>query len=85
MWAVLSFIFGIVSLRTDAVLVVIIWLIFIGLVLLAIGIGAGQSGFTKAGGWVTLAFAVLAWYHAAGDIIGATFGRKILPVWPLRK
>jgi uncharacterized protein len=34
---------------------------------------------------VTLAFAVLAWYHAAGDIIGATFGRKILPVWPLRK
>jgi len=85
MWAVLSFIFGIASLRTDAVLVVIIWLIFIGLVLLSIGIGAGQPNITKAGGWVTLAFAVLAWYHAAGDIIAATFGRKILPVWPLRK
>jgi succinate-acetate transporter protein len=83
MWAVLSFIFGVASLRTDAVLVLIIWLISIGLVLLAIGAGAKQPGFTQAGGWVTLAFAVLAWYHAAGDIIAATFGRKVLPVWPL--
>jgi uncharacterized protein len=85
MWAMLSFIFFIASLRTDAVLVTIIGLIFIGLVLLSIGIGASQSGITKAGGWVTLAFAVLAWYHAAGDIIAGTFGRKVLPVWPLAK
>ena len=83
MWAVLSFIFFIASLRTDAVLVAIIGLIFVGLVLLSIGAGASQTGFTEAGGWVTLAFAVLAWYHAAGDIIAATFGRTVLPVWPL--
>jgi uncharacterized protein len=25
---------------------------------------------------------VLAWYHAAGDIIEATFGRKVLPFGP---
>jgi uncharacterized protein len=85
MWAVLSFIFFIAALRTDLVLVVIIGLIFIGLVLLSIGVGASQSGLTEAGGWVTLAFAVLAWYHAAGDIITATFGQKILPVWPIGK
>ena len=85
MWAVLSFIFFIAALRTDAVLVTIIGLIFVGLVLLSIGIGASQSGITKAGGWVTLAFAVLAWYHAANDIIAGTFGRKMLPVWPLGK
>lgn len=85
MWALLSFIFGIASLRTDAVLVAIIWLIFAGLVLLAIGIGGGQPTITKAGGWVTLAFAVLAWYHAAGDINAATFGRTVLPVWPLTR
>lgn len=35
-----------------------------------------------AGGWVVLVFAVLAWYHAAGDVIAAAFGRKILPVGP---
>lgn len=83
MWAVLSFIFFIASLRTDLVLVAIIGLIFIGLVLLSIGAGTGQSSLTEAGGWVTLAFAVLAWYHAAGDIIAATFGRTVLPVWPV--
>jgi succinate-acetate transporter protein len=25
---------------------------------------------------------VLAWYHAAGDIIESTFGRKLLPFGP---
>ena len=85
MWAVLSFIFFVASLRTDAVLVVIIGLIFIGLVLLSIGAGASNTSLTEAGGWVTLAFAVLAWYHAAGDIIASTFGRVVLPVWPLTK
>lgn len=84
MWAVLTFFFFIASLRTDAVLVVVIGLIFIGLVLLSIGAGAGSTGITEAGGWVTLAFAVLAWYHAAGDVIAATFGRQVLPVWRLK-
>lgn len=81
-FAVITFYLAIASLRTDLVLTVIIWLIFVGLVLLAIGAGAGASGITKAGGWVVLIFAVLAWYHAAGDIIESTFGRKILPFGP---
>jgi uncharacterized protein len=84
MFAVLTFYFTVASLRTDAVLVAILALIFIGLVLLSIGAGTGTAGFTKAGGWVTLAFAVLAWYHAAGDVIGFTFGRRVLPVYSLR-
>jgi hypothetical protein len=33
---------------------------------------------TKAGGWVVLVFAFLAWCHAAGDITESTFGRKVL-------
>jgi uncharacterized protein len=85
MFAVITFYFVIASLRTDLVLVAVFALIFIGLVLLAIGAGAANTDLTKAGGWVTLAFAVLAWYHAAGDVIGYTFGRTVLPVWPLRK
>jgi uncharacterized protein len=81
-FAVITFYLAIASLRTDLVLTVIIWLIFAGLVLLSIGAGASSSGVTKAGGWVVLIFAVLAWYHAAGDIIESTFGRKILPFGP---
>jgi len=81
-FAVITFYLAIASLRTDLVLTVIIWLIFVGLVLLSIGAGASSNGLTKAGGWVVLVFAVLAWYHAAGDIIESTFGRKVLPFGP---
>ena len=81
-FAVVTLYLAVASLRTDLVLTVIIWLIFVGLVLLSIGAGASSSGLTKAGGWVVLVFAVLAWYHAAGDIIESTFGRKILPFGP---
>lgn len=34
------------------------------------------------GGLVQIIVAVLAWYHAAGDVIAAPFGRKILPAGP---
>jgi len=81
-FAVVTFYLAIASLRTDLVLATILWLIFVGLVLLSIGAGASQGDITKAGGWVVLAFAVLAWYHAAGDVIASTFGRKILPMGP---
>jgi succinate-acetate transporter protein len=70
---------AVASLRTDLVLAVILWLIFLGLVLLSIGAGTSNVNVTHAGGWVVLVFAGLAWYHAAGDIIESTFGRKVLP------
>ena len=80
MFAVLTFYFFLASLRTDWVLVAVFALIFIGLVLLAIGAQSGASGWNKLGGWVTIIFAVLAWYHAAADIINFTFGRRVLSV-----
>jgi uncharacterized protein len=61
---------------------VIIWLIFVGLVVLSVGAGANKVDITEGGGWIVLVFAVLAWYHAAGDIIESTFGRKLLPFGP---
>jgi hypothetical protein len=84
MFAVITSFFVIASLRTDMVLVAVFALIFVGLVLLAIGSGTASVRVTEAGGWVTLIFAVLAWYHAAGDVIGYTFGRRVLPVGSLR-
>ena len=81
-FAVITFYLGIASLRHDLVLCVIIWLIFVGLVVLSIGAGANNVDITEAGGWIVLTFAVLAWYHAAGDIIESTFGRKVLPFGP---
>ena len=83
-FAVLTFYFFIASLKTDLVLAVVFALIFIGLILLAVGAGKASTSLTEAGGWVTLAFAVLAWYHAAGDVIAHTFGRTVLPMGSLK-
>jgi uncharacterized protein len=81
-FAVITFYLAIASLRTDLVLTIIIWLIFAGLVVLSVGAGANNIDITEGGGWIVLSFAVLAWYHAAGDIIESTFGRKVLPFGP---
>jgi hypothetical protein len=51
-------------------------------VLLSVGAGTSNTDVTHVGGWVVLVFAGLAWYHAAGDIIESTFGRKVLPFGP---
>jgi succinate-acetate transporter protein len=80
MFAVVSFYFWIASFRTDAVLVVVIGLIWIGLGLLAWGFSGAHTSLIEAGGWVTVAFAILAWYHAAADMINFTFKRALLPL-----
>lgn len=84
-FAVVSLYFTIAALRVDAVLVAILFLIMVGLALLSAGYATGDSWATKSGGWVTLVFAVLAWYHAAGDLISFTFGRQVLPFGNLKK
>ncbi|MHB8244952.1 MAG: acetate uptake transporter [Acidimicrobiales bacterium] len=82
-FAVLTFFFFIASLRTDKVLVVIFFLIEVALILLALGFGGNSVRLIEAGGWVTMAFAVLAWYHAAAGLISMTWGRSVLPLGPI--
>jgi uncharacterized protein len=81
-FAVITFYLSVAGLQHDIVLSVILWLIFIGLVVLSVGFGAHNADIIEAGGWIVLLFAVIAWYHAAGDIIESTFGRKVLPFGP---
>jgi len=80
MFAVLTFFFVIASFRTDWVLVAVFSLILVALILLAIGSGENMVRVTEAGGWVTLAFAVLAWYHAMAGLVNGTFNKKVFPV-----
>lgn len=85
MFAVVTFYFFIATFKTDWVLIIIFFLIDFALIVLSIGAGTGVHFWTVLGGWVTMIFAVLAWYHAAAGIIGATWGRDVLPVWPIKK
>lgn len=80
MFAVLTFIFFIASFKTDWVLIVIFALILAALIVLPIGAGTGVAGWTTLGGWLTIIFAILGWYHAAAGIIASTWGRDVLPL-----
>jgi succinate-acetate transporter protein len=80
MFAVMTFFFVIASFRTDWVLVAVFILIDVALILLAIGAGTSTSSITHIGGYVTIAFAVIAWYHALSGLVAGTFGRSFLPV-----
>jgi len=47
--------------------------------------GAGHTSIVKAGGWVGLLTAALAWYASAAGVINDTHGKVVLPVGPLNK
>lgn len=73
-FAVVTLYLAVASLRTDLALTVIIWLIFVGLVLLSIGAGTSSSGLTKAGGWVVLLSA------GRSDILSLRDEARVIPV-----
>ncbi len=79
-FAVLTFIFFIASLKTDWVLIVIFALIDLALIVLTIGAATGVGSWNVLGGWLTIIFAILAWYHAGAGLIASTWGREVLPL-----
>lgn len=84
-FAVLTFIFFIASLKTDTVLIIVFALVFIVLVLLACGTATGNASLNILAGWLTIIFAILGWYHGAAGIIASTWGKDVLPLGPIKK
>ncbi len=52
---------------------------------LGIGTYAGIPGLVKTGGYLGLAVAALAAYLSFAEVCEASYGRTVLPVWPLAK
>jgi len=73
------------SLRTTGAVALVFLLLTITYILLGLGfIGSGHTGLTHAGGGVGIATAVAAWYASFAAVINSTFGKVVLPVFPLR-
>jgi succinate-acetate transporter protein len=51
---------------------------------LGIGEASGTESIVKAGGWIGIATAVLAWYASFASVTNKTFGRIVLPVRELK-
>jgi succinate-acetate transporter protein len=84
-WGIFTTYMFIASLRTTGAIALVFILLAVAFFLLGIGNSRGSDSLIKAGGWVGLATAVVAWYASFAAVTNSTFGRTVLPVMPLKR
>jgi uncharacterized protein len=88
-WAVFTGYMWVASLRTTAAVSAVFILLTITFIFLGIGNSAlagtthATNSAIKIGGYLGLVTAVVAWYASAAGVINDTWGRTVLPVFPL--
>ena len=89
-WTIFTLLMLVASLRTSGVLVAVFLMLTITFFLLAIG-NANLTGVQatnsaiKIGGWTGLITAAFAWYGVFAIVTNSTFGRGVLPLYPLNR
>jgi len=84
-WGIFTAYMFIASLRTTAAVALVFILLAVTFFLLGIGNAGAHPNIIKAGGWLGLATAAAAWYASFAAVTNSTFGRIVLPVWPLSR
>ncbi len=83
-WTIFTFYMMIAALKTNVAVLSVFVALTVTFLLLTIGNwGAGHTSMVKAGGWVGLLTALLAWYASAAGVINETHGKVVLPLGPL--
>ena len=84
-WLIFTFYMTIAALRTNlAVLGVFVTLTATYLFLVLGNLGINPADLLPIGGYIGIACGVTAWYVAFAHVTNATFGRELIPTWPLR-
>jgi hypothetical protein len=85
-WAIFTTYMFLASLRTTAAVALVFLLLAATFILLAIGdMGHGHTNIKHVGGYVGIATAAAAWYASFAAVLNSTFGKVVLPVFPLRR
>jgi uncharacterized protein len=84
-WGIFTTYMFVASLRTTGAIALVFVLLAAAFFLLGIGTARASDSLIKAGGWVGLATAIVAWYASFAAVTNSTFGRTVLPVMPLRR
>ena len=84
-WTVFTMYMLVAALRTTGVIAAVFAVLFVTFVLLTIGNLGSHPSIIKAGGWLGLITAAVAWYGSMAGVTNATWGRTVLPTWPARK
>jgi succinate-acetate transporter protein len=84
-WGIFTTYMWVASFRTTAAVMAVFFLLAITFFLLGIGNSADSANVIKAGGWLGIVTAAVAWYASFAGVTNSTFGRTVLPVKPLRR
>ncbi len=84
-WGIFTAYMTIASLRTTGAVAIVFVLLTITFFVLGIGNAGGNTSIVKLGGWLGLATALAAWYASFAEVTNATFGRTMMPTWPLQR
>jgi succinate-acetate transporter protein len=84
-WGIFTTYMFVASLRTTGAVALVFFLLAITFILLGIGNSGGNEDIVKWGGYVGIATAIAAWYASFAAVTNSTFGRTVLPVYPLKR
>jgi succinate-acetate transporter protein len=90
-WGIFTAYMFIASLRTSGAVALVFLLLAITFIVLGIGNSAlagttnVTNGTIKLGGYLGLATALAAWYTSMAGVVNGTWGRTVLPVFPLTR
>jgi len=73
------------SFRTSVVVVVALGTVLLTFVLLAMGNYGAHTSLIHIGGVTGIVAAALAFYLALAELCEYSYGREVIPVWPLAK
>ena len=82
-WGIFTAYMFIASLRTTAAVAAVFALLAVTFIVLGIGNVGGTADVIKAGGYIGIVTAVVAWYASFAVVVNSTFGRTVMPVVPL--
>ena len=83
LFTIMTFYYTIATFKLNWALVTLFVLLFITFLLLDIGTLGGVAGAGKAGGYLGIIVALIAWYIAAAGVVNFTFKKVVLPVGPI--
>lgn len=85
-WTIFTALMTVASFKTNGATAAVFVALTVTFLLLAIGKLAPSTGIYKAGGYIGILTAILAWYTALAGLLSSVFGgRQVLPVLPLAK
>ena len=82
-WAIFTAYMTVAALRTTAAVALVFLLLTLTFVFLGIGNSGGNQSIIHIGGYLGLVTAIVAWYTSMAAVVNSTWGRTVLPVFPL--